>query len=132
MQSIVNFEKHISNNGTIVLKFLLNLSKEEQRQRLLRRLEKPKHNWKFSPGDLKERQLWDKYQNCYQELITKTSQPQAPWYIVPSDNKPLARLPLAQTLLQTLEQYTNIAYPTLDTKIKENIDSYKTQLNSEK
>lgn len=132
MQSIVNFEKHISNNGTIVLKFLLNLSKEEQRQRLLRRLEKPKHNWKFSPGDLKERQLWDKYQNCYQELITKTSQPQAPWYIVPSDNKPLARLLLAQTLLQTLEQYTNIAYPTLDTKIKENIDSYKTQLNSEK
>jgi polyphosphate kinase 2 (PPK2 family) len=132
MQSIVNFEKHISNNGTIVLKFLLNLSKEEQRQRLLRRLEKPKHNWKFSPGDLKERQLWDKYQNCYQELITKTSQPQAPWYIVPSDNKPLARLLLAQTLLQTLEQYTNIAYPTLDTKIKENIDGYKTQLNSEK
>ena len=132
MQSIVNLEKHISNNGTIVLKFLLNLSKEEQRQRLLRRLEKPKHNWKFSPGDLKERQLWDKYQNCYQELITKTSQPQAPWYIVPSDNKPLARLLLAQTLLQTLEQYTNIAYPTLDTKIKENIDSYKTQLNSEK
>lgn len=132
MQSIVNFEKHISNNGTIVLKFFLNLSKEEQRQRLLRRLEKPKHNWKFSPGDLKERQLWDKYQNCYQELITKTSQPQVPWYIVPSDNKPLARLLLAQTLLQTLEQYTNIAYPILDTKIKENIDGYKTQLNSEK
>lgn len=132
MQSIVNFEKHISNNGTIVLKFFLNLSKEEQRQRLLRRLEKPKHNWKFSPGDLKERQLWDKYQNCYQELITKTSQPQVPWYIVPSDNKPLARLLLAQTLLQTLKQYTNIAYPILDTKIKENIDGYKTQLNSEK
>ena len=132
MQSIVNFENHISNNGTIVLKFFLNLSKEEQRQRLLRRLEKPKHNWKFSPGDLKERQLWDKYQNCYQELITKTSQPQAPWYIVPSDNKPLARLLLAQTLMQTLEQYTKIAYPTLDTKIKENIDGYKTQLNSEK
>ena len=132
MQSIVNFENHISNNGTIVFKFFLNLSKEEQRQRLLRRLEKPKHNWKFSPGDLKERQLWDKYQNCYQELITKTSQSQAPWYIVPSDNKPLARLLLAQTLLQTLEQYTNIAYPTLDTKIKKNIDGYKTQLNSEK
>lgn len=131
MQSIINFENHITQNGTIVLKFFLNLSKEEQRQRLLRRLEKAKHNWKFSPGDLKERQLWDSYQNCYQDLITKTSKPNSPWYIVPSDSKPMARLLLAQTLLETLEQYTDISYPTLDAKIKENIDNYKTQLNSE-
>ena len=86
-EQINNFERHISENGTIIFKFFLNLSKEEQRQRLLRRLALKHKNWKFSPGDLKERTLWDEYQKCYEEAINKTSKPHAPWYIIPADNK---------------------------------------------
>lgn len=78
-EEINNFERHITQNGIIVLKFFLHLSKEEQRERLLRRLEKEKHNWKFSLGDLTERQLWDTYQEYYEEAINKTSSSKAPW-----------------------------------------------------
>ncbi|WP_456378966.1 PPK2 family polyphosphate kinase, partial [Lutibacter sp.] len=88
MEDINNFEKHIVDNGTIILKFFLNLSKEEQKNRLLRRLRLKEKNWKFSPGDLKERKLWEKYQYCYQELLNKTSKKHAPWFIIPADDKP--------------------------------------------
>ena len=86
-RQINDFEKHIAESGTLIFKFFLHLSKEEQRQRLLRRLELKEKNWKFSPGDLKERKLWDAYQVCYQEAINKTSKTHAPWYIIPADNK---------------------------------------------
>jgi PPK2 family polyphosphate:nucleotide phosphotransferase len=78
-EQINNFEKHISENGTIIFKFFLNLSKEEQKFRLLRRLNKQEKNWKFSSGDLKERKLWDKYQDCYEDLLNRSSKPHAPW-----------------------------------------------------
>lgn len=130
-ESINAFEKHIVNNGTIILKFYLHLSKEEQRQRLIRRLETEKHNWKFSPGDLKERALWNQYQTYYEEAINKTSKPHAPWYIVPADNKETARYIVAKTILEELQKYTDIKEPELDEKVKENIKIYHDLLKSE-
>ncbi|NHN25062.1 polyphosphate kinase 2 family protein [Flavobacterium jejuense] len=131
-ESINAFEKHITTNGVIVLKFYLHLSKEEQRQRLLRRLETEKHNWKFSPGDLKERELWDDYQKCYEEAINKTSKEHAPWYIVPADNKETCRYLVAKTILETLEKYNDIKEPELEDEVKDNIKMYHDKLSSEK
>ncbi|MGY8916548.1 MAG: PPK2 family polyphosphate kinase, partial [Flavobacteriales bacterium] len=119
-EQINNFERHIAENGTIIFKFFLHLSKEEQRQRLLRRLKLKQKNWKFSPGDLKERELWDKYQDCYQEAINKTSKPYAPWYVIPADNKEGARVIVASILLEELKKYKDIVEPELDDKIKAN------------
>ncbi|MFC6098010.1 PPK2 family polyphosphate kinase [Flavobacterium qiangtangense] len=131
-EQIVNFENHIAQNGTIVLKFFLNLSKEEQRQRLLRRLEKPKHNWKFSPGDLKERKLWEDYLNYYGEAIEATSKKKAPWFVVPADDKELARYIVLQTIYDVLLKYKDIKFPELDDKVQENLSFYRTELENEK
>ncbi|CAM4087124.1 MULTISPECIES: PPK2 family polyphosphate kinase [Flavobacterium] len=130
-ESINAFEKHITSNGIIVLKFYLHLSKEEQRQRLLRRLETEKHNWKFSPGDLKERELWDDYQKCYEEAINKTSKEHAPWYIVPADNKETCRYLVAKTILEELQKHTDIKEPELEQEVKDNIKMYHDKLASE-
>lgn len=130
-EDINTFEKHLTRNGTIVLKFFLNLSKDEQKQRLLRRLDKEKHNWKFSPGDLTERALWDKYQQFYEEVINKTSTVYAPWYVVPADDKATARYIVAKTILDELSKYKDIAFPELDDKIKENIEGYRGLLEEE-
>lgn len=129
---IVNFENHIVQNGTIVIKFFLNLSKEEQRQRLLRRLEKPKHNWKFSPGDLKERKLWDEYFNYYGEAIDATSKKKAPWYIIPADDKDMARHFVLQAIYDVIKKYKDIKFPELDDKVQENLSFYRTELENEK
>ncbi|WP_282165927.1 PPK2 family polyphosphate kinase [Cellulophaga baltica] len=128
---INNFEKHIADNGTIIFKLFLHLSKEEQRQRLLRRLHLKRKNWKFSPGDLKERKLWDSYQECYEDAINKTSKPHAPWFVIPADNKKAARLIVAETMLQELKKYKDIKEPELDDKIKANLEDYKNQLEKE-
>jgi len=130
-EQINNFEKHLADNGTIIFKFFLNLSKEEQKSRLLRRLDKPEKNWKFSPDDLKERKLWDKYQDCYQDAINRTSKPHAPWYTIPADDKPTARLLVAKILHDNLIKYTDITEPELNDKIKANLESYKAQLANE-
>lgn len=130
-EHINNFEKHLAENGTIIFKFFLNLSKDEQRNRLLRRLEDEKHNWKFSPGDLKERQLWDAYQDCYEDAINRTSKPMAPWYIIPADHKETARYMVAKILYDTLKTYTDIQEPELDEKVKANLELYKQQLQNE-
>ena len=130
-ESINAFEKHVSSNGVIILKFFLHLSKEEQRQRLMRRLETEKHNWKFSPGDLKERALWDQYTQCYEEAINRTSKPHAPWFIVPADNKETARFIVAKTILDELEKYTDIKEPEMDDKIRANIALYREFLSKE-
>lgn len=131
-EQINNFERHVAENGTIIFKFFLHLSKEEQRQRLLRRLALKRKNWKFSPGDLKERALWDDYQKCYEEAINKTSKPHAPWYIIPADNKKAARVILASIMLEELKKYQDIQEPELADKIKANLEVYKTKLESEK
>jgi len=130
MEEINNFEKHVENNGTIILKFFLNLSKEEQKNRLLRRLRLKQKNWKFSPGDLKERKLWDDYQYCYQELLNKTSKEHAPWFIIPADDKPTSRLLVAKIILKTLKKY-NFKEPKLPQKYQDEIENYKKQLESE-
>ncbi len=130
-EQINHFEKTIAQNGTIIFKFFLNLSKDEQKFRLLRRLEKKNKHWKFSPDDLKERALWDKYQECYEDAINRTSKPHAPWYNIPADNKPAARLLVASILLEELAKYTDIKEPDLDPKVKAKIDEYKQQLENE-
>ncbi|WP_086478420.1 PPK2 family polyphosphate kinase [Arenibacter amylolyticus] len=130
-EQINSFERHLAQNGTIIFKFFLHLSKEEQRQRLLRRLALKRKNWKFSPGDLKERLLWGKYQVCYEEAINKTSKPHAPWFIIPADNKKAARVIVASILLEELTKYKEIKEPELDDKIKANLEIYKKQLESE-
>ena len=130
-EQINNFEKHIADNGTIIFKFFLNLSKEEQKRRLLRRLNKQEKNWKFSPGDLKERKLWDKYLSCYEDAINRTSKPHAPWYTIPADDKPTARYIVAKILLETLKKYKDIKEPELDDEVKASINLYKEQLNNE-
>lgn len=130
MEEINQFEKYITDSGTIVLKFFLNLSKKEQKNRLLRRLRLQDKNWKFSPGDLKERKLWDQYQFCYQELLNKTSKEHAPWYIVPADDKDTARLIVADTILENLKKY-NFQEPALPEKYQIHIEDYKKQLESE-
>ena len=130
-EQINDFEKHIAQNGMIIFKFFLNLSKDEQKNRLLRRLRKQEKNWKFSPGDLKERKLWDKYQECYEDAINRTSKPHAPWYSIPADDKPTARYIVARILYDTLKTYEDIREPELDEEIKANLDLYRQQLENE-
>ncbi|WP_296312422.1 PPK2 family polyphosphate kinase [Winogradskyella sp. UBA3174] len=130
-EEINNFEKHIANNGTIIFKFFLNISKDEQKNRLLRRLNKQEKNWKFSPDDLKERKLWDDYQNCYEDVLNRTSKADAPWFNIPADDKSTARYLVAKILYDTLKTYTDIKEPDLPAKEKANIDLYKQQLKNE-
>jgi len=125
---IRNFEKHIVQNGTIVFKFFLHMSEEEQRKRLLRRLEKENKNWKFTPSDLSERKLWDEYWEYYQQAINNTSLPFAPWYIIPADDKREARYIVAKIIYEVMKKYTDIIEPQLDSSIKENIEKYKDKL----
>ena len=128
MEQIVNFEKHISQNGTKILKFYFHMSKEEQRERLLKRLENPEDNWKFSTGDLKERERWDDYMKYYEEAINKTSTDFAPWYIIPADDKGVARYIVAKTIWEEMQKLTDITEPDLDPKVKANIEVYREQL----
>jgi len=128
MEQINNFEKHISQNGTKILKFYLHMSKEEQRERLLKRLENGEDNWKFSLGDLKERELWGEYIKYYQEAINKTSTTYAPWHVIPADDKGVARYIVAKIIWEELQKLTDITEPELDPKVKANIEVYKEQL----
>lgn len=130
MEAINAFESNLVDNGTIVLKFFLNLSKEEQKNRLLRRLRLKQKNWKFSPDDLKERKLWDKYQFCYQDLLNRTSTKKAPWFVIPADDKATARYLVADIIFETLNQY-NFKEPELPEKYKVELDNYKNQLENE-
>ena len=131
MEQIKNFEKHITQNGIIVLKFYLHLSKEEQRQRLLRRLEEGKHNWKFSTGDLKEREHWDEYMDYYEKAINNTSTASAPWYVIPADDKEMARYIVGKIIWEEMQKHTDIKNPEIDDKVKANIEMYKDILAKE-
>jgi PPK2 family polyphosphate:nucleotide phosphotransferase len=103
-ESIRDFERHMVRNGTAVLKFFLHVSREEQLQRFLDRIEEPAKRWKFSMGDVAERKLWDKYQESYEEAIRATATPHAPWYVVPADKKWFTRLVVARAIIDTLEK----------------------------
>lgn len=130
MEQINNFEKHIAHNGTLILKFYFHMSKEEQRKRLLKRLENPEDNWKFSTGDLKERERWDDYMKYYEEAINNTSKEHAPWFVIPADDKEMARVIVAKIIWEEMQKLTDIKEPDLDPKVKANIDLYKAQLRA--
>ncbi|HXC35181.1 MAG TPA: hypothetical protein VNV43_04860, partial [Candidatus Acidoferrales bacterium] len=102
-ESILNLEKHLHRNGTRVVKFFLHVSKEEQRNRFLARIEDPHKNWKLSEADIRERDLWKDYMTAYQECLSATSTEHAPWFVVPADDKPNARLIISQIVLDTLK-----------------------------
>lgn len=126
-EQINNFEKHISQNGTIVMKFFFYMSKDEQKKRLLKRLEDKDHQWKFSSGDLKERGFWDDYMKYYEEILNKSSKENAPWYIIPADDKDMARYLVAKIMWEELQQYP-VNEPVLSEKDKANFAMYKEQL----
>ena len=131
MEQINNFEKHISQNGIVVLKFYLHMSKNEQRKRLLKRLENGEDNWKFSTGDLKERERWDDYMKYYEETINETSKEHAPWYVIPADDKEMARYIVAKIIWEEMQKHADIKEPELDEKVKKDIEMYKEILNKE-
>lgn len=107
------FERHLARSGMVILKFFLNLSKEEQKRRFLQRLEDPAKHWKFSDSDVAERKLWDRYVEAYDDMIRETSTPEAPWYVVPADHKPFARLVVAGALVDALERL-DLRFPEVD------------------
>jgi PPK2 family polyphosphate:nucleotide phosphotransferase len=109
-RSIVDLERHLTRNGTRVIKFFLHLSKDEQRRRFLERIETPAKNWKFSASDIAERQYWREYMKAYEKCLGATSTHQAPWYVVPADDKLNARLIVSRIVLDTLEQL-RLSYP---------------------
>jgi PPK2 family polyphosphate:nucleotide phosphotransferase len=103
-EDIRGFEQHLARSGVAVLKFFLHISKEEQRRRLLARLDEPAKRWKFALGDIAERALWDKYMAAYEDMVRATSRPETPWYVVPADHKWFARLVVARAMIETLER----------------------------
>ena len=111
-KSIRDHEKHLARNGTIILKFWLNVSPDEQKRRFLSRIDEQSKNWKFSADDLKERKLWKKYMHAYEEALQATSRPWAPWYAIPADNKPSMRLEVANIIVDSLKQL-NLRYPRI-------------------
>ncbi len=126
-EQINNFEKHITHNGTIVMKFFFYMSKDEQKKRLLKRLVEEDHQWKFSSGDLKEREYWDDYMNYYEEIMNKSSKDNAPWYIIPADDKEMARYLVAKIMWEELQKHP-VNEPVLSEKDKANFEIYKEQL----
>jgi PPK2 family polyphosphate:nucleotide phosphotransferase len=112
-EDITSFERYLARNGTVVLKFFLNIAKEEQRERFLERLDEPSKNWKFSMADVAERALWGKYQAAYQEVIRHTSTTAAPWYVVPADHKWFARVVIGSAIVAALEKL-NLKFPKAD------------------
>ncbi len=103
-EDIVNYEKYLQNNGTKIIKFFLNVSKQEQGKRLIARIEDPTKNWKFEDGDVKERELWDNYQTAYQDTINATATESAPWYVVPADDKKNMRIIVARAINQAMTE----------------------------
>ena len=128
--SINNAEKHLVKNGTTVLKFFLNVSKEEQKQRFLSRIDEEYKNWKFSHSDLDARARWDEYQQAYHDLLNATSTDVAPWYAIPADDKPYMRLQVAKIVRATLEKM-NPEYPSVSQKNLDRLEEAKKVLNAE-
>jgi PPK2 family polyphosphate:nucleotide phosphotransferase len=130
-EDIKSFERHLARNGTVVRKFFLNVSKEEQRRRFLKRLEEPDKNWKFEARDLREREHWDEYMEAYEEAIGKTSTGESPWYVVPADHKWFTRVVVASVIVQTLESL-NLSYPKLEGAKKKELALARKELLAEK
>ena len=126
-ESICDAEKHLARNGTVILKFWLNVSKQEQKNRFLSRIDEQEKHWKWSSHDLEERKHWDDYMHAYEDAINATSMAWAPWYVIPADNKPYMRYCVADIIKQTL-QSLDLKFPTLDEKERENLQHAHQQL----
>jgi len=115
------FERYLARNGTLILKFFLNVSKQEQKRRFLERIDEPSKNWKFSTGDLAERKLWDKYMDAYEDMIRNTSRPEAPWFVVPADNKWFTRLVVAAEVVDALDRL-GLKYPKVSGAARKDLE----------
>jgi len=125
--SIRSVEKHLVNNGTIIIKFFLNLSKGEQKERFLKRIDDPEKNWKFSAADIYEREFWDDYMKAYEKAIKETSTEQCPWYVIPADKKWFTRIAISTIILDTLKKL-NLKYPALPKEEKDKLEAAKKTL----
>ena len=130
-KDIRHFESYLTRNGTKVRKFFLHVSQDEQKKRFLERLEEPEKNWKFSAADVRERQSWKAYQEAYEDLVQHTATREAPWFVVPADNKWFTRLVVAAVVVEAL-QSMKLAYPTVDGKKRAELIKAKTELEKEK
>lgn len=130
-QHIRNFEQYLFDNAIIPIKIFLNLSKDEQRQRFYDRIDDPAKNWKFSAGDVSERQHWQDYMNAFEDAIKNTACPEAPWFVIPADKKWYARLVASEIIVETLEKL-NLAYPKLSETEVAKLSLYRQQLMNEK
>lgn len=129
-EDINNFERHLARNGTLILKFFLHVSKEEQKKRFLERLEEPDKHWKFSLQDLKEREFWGDYMRSYEEALTATSTKWAPWYVIPADNKALARVLVSNILTKAIEDL-KLGYPSVSKEEKAGLAEAHKRLRAE-
>jgi PPK2 family polyphosphate:nucleotide phosphotransferase len=129
-EEINNFERYITHNGIVVLKFFLNVSRKEQKKRFLKRIEQKEKNWKFSAADIRERQVWDKYMIAYEEIFSHTSTPWAPWFVVPADHKWFTRLCVSQIIVATLKALA-LKYPKLTKEQLDELEKAKQELLKE-
>ncbi|OVE79056.1 phosphate--nucleotide phosphotransferase [bacterium I07] len=130
-KSIRDHEEHLARNGTVILKFWLNVSRSEQRKRFLSRLQEPEKNWKFSSGDVEERGYWNKYMSAYESALRATSRPWAPWYAIPADSKPYMRVCVAEIIVKTLRSL-GLKYPDVGSREKAKFSEMTRLLKSEK
>ncbi|MET0552379.1 MAG: polyphosphate kinase 2 family protein [Vicinamibacteria bacterium] len=130
-QDINAMERYLSRQGTVIRKFFLNVSKEEQKKRFLARLDEPEKNWKFSVADAKERQHWDRYMEAYEDAIEATSTDEAPWYVIPADHKWFMRMAVAEVIVQTLESL-DLEFPVLSDEKRNELDQARKLLEEEK
>ena len=131
LSDIAHFEDYLTRQGTIILKFFLNLSRKEQKRRFMERLDRPDKHWKFSPSDVHERKFWADYMNAFEEAIRATASKRAPWYVVPADNKWFTRLVVAAAIVEVVEKL-DLAYPTVDAQKKKELQATRAALSREK
>jgi len=129
-ESICSHEKHLAANGTLALKFFLNVSRDEQKERFLARLNEPEKNWKFSAGDIKERAYWEEYRQAYEDAISATTKPWAPWYVIPADSKPFMQLQVAKIIVENLEKL-DLHYPSVSEQEKARFEECRRILEAE-
>ncbi|UEG51944.1 polyphosphate kinase 2 family protein [Mucilaginibacter daejeonensis] len=129
-ESIRHFEKHLVQNGTVIIKFFLHISKKEQKERFLKRINDPSKNWKFSAADIKEREHWDDYMEAYEEAISETATDEAPWYIIPADKKWFTRVAISSIIIDTLKSL-DLKYPVLPDEEASKLQEAKAQLEAE-
>lgn len=129
-RQINNMEQHLAENGTLILKFFLNVSKDEQKKRFLKRIDDPSANWKFSMADVSERQHWDKYMQAYSEMLSHTNTPHAPWYVIPADKKWFMRMAVSNIIANKLNDL-NLSYPVLDPKEMAKLEEARYRLMNE-